>query len=179
MDVPVQPAATERPAQARIIVVGNEKGGSGKSTTTMHILTGLLLEGGRVAAIDLDAKQRTLTRYLENRKTFIDKNGLHLPMPEHVVVSESDRQLKSEAEADEAERLAAAIAELERSHDFILIDCPGSDSHLSRLGHSYADLLITPVNDSFIDVDLLAAVDPDTLKVIRPSRYAVMVWEQR
>lgn len=179
MDVPVQAVAAARPAQARIIVVGNEKGGSGKSTTTMHILTGLLLEGGRVAAIDLDAKQRTLTRYLENRKAFTEKNGLRLPMPEHVVVSESDRPMKPEAEADEAERLAAAIAGLRPSHDFILIDCPGSDSHLSRLGHSYADLLITPVNDSFIDVDLLATVDPDTLKVIRPSRYAVMVWEQR
>lgn len=184
MVVPVQavphsgPAASH-PTRARIIVVGNEKGGSGKSTTTMHILTGLLLEGGRVAAIDLDAKQRTLTRYLENRKAFTEKNGLRLPMPEHVVVPESDRPLKSEAEADEAERLAAAIAGLSPLHDFIIIDCPGSDSHLSRLGHSYADLLITPVNDSFIDVDLLATVDPDTLKVVKPSRYAVMVWEQR
>ncbi len=184
MVVPVQavpqtgPAASPR-SRARIIVVGNEKGGSGKSTTTMHIMTGLLLEGGRVAAIDLDAKQRTLTRYLENRKAFMERNGLRLPMPEYVVVPESDRPLKSEAEADEAERLAAAIAGLSPAHDFIIIDCPGSDSHLSRLGHSYADLLITPVNDSFIDVDLLATVDPDTLRVLKPSRYAVMVWEQR
>lgn len=184
MVVPVQAVPQTGPAaspqsRARIIVVGNEKGGSGKSTTTMHIMTGLLLEGGRVAAIDLDAKQRTLTRYLENRKAFMERNGLRLPMPEHVVVPESDRPLKSEAEADEAERLAAAIAGLSPAHDFIIIDCPGSDSHLSRLGHSYADLLITPVNDSFIDVDLLATVDPDTLRVLKPSRYAVMVWEQR
>lgn len=165
--------------RARIIVVGNEKGGSGKSTTTMHILTGLLLEGGRVAAIDLDGKQRTLTRYLENRQVFIEKNGLRLPMPQHTVVTESDLQVKAEAEADEAERLEATIASYAAGNDFIIIDCPGSDTHLSRLGHSYADLLVTPVNDSFIDVDLLATVDPDTYRVIRPSRYAVMVWEQR
>lgn len=169
----------DAPARARIIVVGNEKGGSGKSTTAMHILTGLLLEGGRVAAIDLDAKQRTLTRYLENRKAFIEKNGLRLPMPEHVVVAESDRPVRSEAAAEEAERLAAAMADLSARHDFVLLDCPGSDTNLSRHGHSYADLLITPVNDSFIDVDLLATVDPDTLRVLKPSRYAVMVWEQR
>lgn len=166
-------------ARARIIVVGNEKGGSGKSTTAMHILIALLLEGGRIAAIDLDAKQRTLSRYLENRAAFIARHGLSLAMPEHVVVGESDNPLKPEAEADEAVRMAAAIADLSQRHDFILIDCPGSDTNLSRLGHSYADLLVTPVNDSFIDVDLLASVDPDTLKVLKPSRYAVMVWEQR
>lgn len=166
-------------ARARIIVVGNEKGGSGKSTTAMHILIALLLEGGRVAAIDLDAKQRTLSRYLENRAAFIARHGLKLAIPEHVVVGESDNPLKPEAEADEAARLATAIAGLSQRHDFILVDCPGSDTNLSRVGHSYADLLVTPVNDSFIDVDLLASVDPDTLKVLKPSRYAVMVWEQR
>lgn len=169
-------AAAQRP---RIIVVGNEKGGSGKSTTAMHILIALLAEGGRIAAIDLDGKQRTLTRYLENRQAFITKHGVKLAMPAHRVITESELPLKSEAAIDEATRFAAAVAELSADHDFILVDCPGSDTNLARVGHSHADLLVTPVNDSFIDVDLLASVDPDTLKVIKPSRYAVMVWEQR
>jgi len=167
------------PARARVIVVGNEKGGSGKSTTSMHILISLLREGGRVAAIDLDARQRTLGRYLENRQAFMARNGLPLPMPEFTVVGESELPHRPDAEADEAARLSAAIDGLAARHDFILIDCPGSDTNLSRLGHSYADLLVTPVNDSFIDVDLLASVDPDMLKVLKPSRYAIMVWEQR
>lgn len=163
----------------RIIVVGNEKGGSGKSTTSMHILIALLTEGGRVAALDLDGKQRTLTRYLENRQAFIAKHNLRLAMPEHRVITESDLPHRPEAEADEAARFAAAIAELSPRHDFILVDCPGSDTNLARIAHSHADLLITPVNDSFIDIDLLATIDPDTHRVIKPSRYAVMVWEQR
>ncbi|MCW0232134.1 MAG: division plane positioning ATPase MipZ [Ferrovibrio sp.] len=163
----------------RIIVVGNEKGGSGKSTTAMHILIAVLAEGGRIAAIDLDGKQRTLTRYLENRQAFIARHNLPLAMPVHRVIMESDLPLKAEAAEDEAARFVAAIEELSVRHDFILVDCPGSDTNLARVGHSHADLLVTPVNDSFIDVDLLASVDPDTLKVIRPSRYAVMVWEQR
>lgn len=163
----------------RIIVVGNEKGGSGKSTTAMHILIALLTEGGRIAAIDLDGKQRTLTRYLENRQAFIDKHALKLAMPVHRVIVESDLPLKAEAAAEEAARFESVVAELSAAHDFILVDCPGSDTNLARVGHSHADLLVTPVNDSFIDVDLLASVDPDTLKVIKPSRYAVMVWEQR
>jgi chromosome partitioning protein len=166
-------------ARPRIIVVGNEKGGSGKSTTAMHILIALLLEGGRIAAIDLDGKQRTLTRYLENRAAFIARHNLRLAMPEHRVIVESELPLKAESAADEAARFETAVAELSQQHDFILVDCPGSDTNLARIGHSHADLLITPVNDSFIDVDLLASVDPDTLKVLKPSRYAVMVWEQR
>lgn len=169
-------AAARRP---RIIVVGNEKGGSGKSTTAMHILIALLLEGGRVAAIDLDGKQRTLTRYLENRHAFAAKHSLRLAIPEHRVIPESEQSVRTDAAAEEAARFAAAVDELSAQHDFILVDCPGSDTNLARIGHSYADLLVTPVNDSFIDVDLLASVDPDTLKVIKPSRYAAMVWEQR
>ncbi len=164
---------------ARIIVVGNEKGGSGKSTTSMHVLIGLLLEGGRVAAIDLDGRQRTLTRYLENRQAYISKHGLRLAMPAHVVVTPSELPSRAEAEADEAARFEAELARLGPDHDFLLVDCPGSDTFLARLGHSHADLLITPVNDSFIDVDLLATVDAETLRVLKPSRYAEMVWEQR
>lgn len=166
-------------ARPRIIVVGNEKGGSGKSTTAMHILIAMLVEGGRIAAIDLDGKQRTLTRYLENRQAFIARHNLRLAMPEHRVIVESELPLKAEAAAAEAASFEAAVQALSAEHDFILVDCPGSDTHLARIGHSHADLLVTPVNDSFIDVDLLASVDPDTLKVIKPSRYAVMVWEQR
>ena len=58
------------------------------------------------------------------------------------------------------------------NHDFIVIDCPGADSYLSRLGHASADTLITPLNESFIDLDLLCQLDPMTLDIIGPSIYA-------
>ncbi|WP_374632988.1 division plane positioning ATPase MipZ [Ferrovibrio sp.] len=164
---------------ARVVVVGNEKGGSGKSTTSMHVLIGLLLEGGRVAAIDLDGRQRTLSRYLENRRDYIARHGLRLAMPDFATITPSDLPSRDAAEADEAERFRAALDGFLPHHDFVLVDCPGADTYLARLGHSFADILITPVNDSFIDVDLLAHVDPENLKVIRPSRYSAMVWEQR
>lgn len=170
------PPAMHRP---RIIVVGNEKGGSGKSTTTMHILIGLLLEGGRIAAIDLDGKQRTLSRYLENREAYMARHGLSLAVPSRAVVAESEQPHRPDAEADEAERLGATVAAFAAEHDFIIVDCPGSDTHLSRLAHSHADLLVTPVNDSFIDIDLLARIDPESHRVISPSCYSAMVWEQR
>jgi chromosome partitioning protein len=63
--------------------------------------------------------------------------------------------------------------------DFIIIDSPGSDSFLSRLGHSVADTLITPMNDSFVDFDLLATVDPESYEIRAPSLYSEMVWDSR
>ncbi|MBM3566952.1 MAG: ATPase, partial [Alphaproteobacteria bacterium] len=53
--------------RAHVIVLGNEKGGSGKSTTAMHLIAACLRDGRSVASIDLDARQGTLTRYLSNR----------------------------------------------------------------------------------------------------------------
>jgi chromosome partitioning protein len=162
-----------------IIVLGNEKGGSGKSTTAMHLAIGLLLQGRGVATIDLDSRQGTFTRYLENRQKYTAAKNAGLPVPQHIAIGRSELPDRAEAEADERQRLGEALGELAENHEIILIDTPGSDTFLSRLGHSYADTLVTPLNDSFIDLDLLAMVDPDTHDIIGPSIYSEMVWEQR
>lgn len=166
-------------ADAHIVVVGNQKGGSGKSTTSMHLIVSLLQNGYSVGSIDLDDPQATLTRYLENRRSFMESAEVTLPSPEHHMMARSFYENPSMAQSDEETRLDACISSLRAAHDFVVIDTPGSDSHLSRIGHSYADTLITPLNDSFIDLDLLAKVDPETHKIQRPSTYAEMVWEQR
>jgi chromosome partitioning protein len=162
-----------------IIVLGNEKGGTGKSTTAMHIIVGLMREGYAVGAIDLDARQSTLARYFDNRRIYGAKMGLQLPHPEYRAVMQS--QLRDRQEAEEADRtnLADVVSELSATSDIVVIDTPGSDSPLSRIGHSYADILITPMNDSFVDLDLLGRIDPETNKVIALSDYAEMVWEQK
>ncbi|MCW5751422.1 MAG: AAA family ATPase [Alphaproteobacteria bacterium] len=162
-----------------VVVLGNEKGGSGKSTTAMHLVVGLLRAGHRVGTLDLDGRQRTLTRYVENRRAFTAEKGLPLPMPVATVVERSALPERAAAEADEAARFGAALAGLAPQADFIVIDCPGNDSFLARLGHSHADTLITPLNDSFIDLDLLARVNPDTFAILGPSLYSQMVWEQK
>ncbi len=162
-----------------IIVVGNEKGGSGKSTTTMHLIAGLLKRKDRVGSIDLDAGQATLTRYVENRRRTNSENGIALAVPDHRRLESS--KLDSAMAAAEADRvnLDTCVAALAESNSFIVIDTPGSDIPISRHAHSLADTLITPLNDSYIDLDLLAAVDPQTHRVLHPSRYAEMVWEQK
>jgi chromosome partitioning protein len=157
---------------AKVIVLGNEKGGTGKSTIAMHLAVALLRQGRSVGTIDLDARQGTLSRYVENRRRH-DPEGKRLPHSEHrSVLPSADRS------GDEAE-FHSCFSELRASHEILVIDTPGSDHPLSRLGHSFADMLVTPLNDSFIDLDLLAAVDGETLKIIRPGRYSEMVWETK
>lgn len=167
------------PARAHIIVVGNAKGGSGKSTTAMHIAMRLLYQGQRVAALDLDGRQQTLSRYVQNRLAHAHRRGLELPMPTVGVVHESQDWDGRRAQATTHAHLCAALEPLAASHDVVLLDCPGSDTYLARLAHSFADTLVTPVNDSFIDLDLLARVDPESHVCLGPSWYSEMVWEQR
>lgn len=157
--------------RAHVIVIGNEKGGSGKSTVAMHLTVSLLRGGLRVGTIDLDARQATLTRYIENRKAYATAHGLTLPMPDHTPIPPTGNQTLDEG------RLTDVMAHLHAHCDTILIDTPGSDHYLSRAGHSHADTLITPLNDSFIDLDVIGRVDPETMRIRGPSHYAEMVWE--
>jgi len=159
-------------------VLGNEKGGSGKSTAAMHLIVGLLRDGYRVGAIDLDARQATLSGYLAAREAFARGRRVDLPLPRFLAVQRSVLDSRAAADAEETARFAAALAELQDC-DIVVIDCPGSDTFLSRLGHGHADTLVTPINDSFVDFAMLAKVDPDNHAVVHPSIYSEMVWEAR
>ncbi|WP_374764992.1 division plane positioning ATPase MipZ [Yunchengibacter salinarum] len=163
-----------------LIVLGNEKGGSGKSTTAMHIVVSLLSDGLKVGTIDLDSRQRSLTRYIENRRLTCSRQGLILPMPEERVVERSEERTAEAAERAEKRAFEDTYMALaDAGMDVVVVDCPGSDTFLSRLAHTAADTLVTPVNDSFVDLDLLAKVHPETFTVERPSFYAEMVWKAR
>lgn len=165
--------------RANVIVLGNEKGGSGKSTAAMHLIVGLLRDGYRVGAIDLDARQATLSAYLAARRTFAQTRKIDLPLPAWAAVHRSEHDSRRDAEAEESERFEAAVRELSATCDTIVIDCPGADTFLSRLGHAAADTLVTPINDSFVDFAMLARVDPEAHEVISPSIYSEMVWQAR
>ncbi|MCU0829244.1 MAG: division plane positioning ATPase MipZ [Tabrizicola sp.] len=159
---------------AHIIVVGNEKGGSGKSTTCMHVATALARMGKSVGALDLDLRQRSFGRYLENRRAYLAQTGLALPTPDFRELPEAVAE-----DATQEHRLSRAVEAMMEEKEFIVIDCPGSHTRLSQLAHTMADTLVTPMNDSFVDFDLLARVDPLTGKVKGPSIYSEMVWGAR
>ena len=164
---------------AHIIVVGNEKGGAGKSTVSMHVATALARMGHKIACLDLDLRQKTLGRYVDNRQRFLAKEGLELPSPDYIDLPEIDKSQLQPGENPYDHRLSAAVSQLEAEADFILIDCPGSHTRLSQVAHSLADTLITPLNDSFIDFDLLAHIDNDGERILGPSVYSEMVWNAR
>ncbi len=170
---------TPREGPAHVIVLGNEKGGSGKSTTAMHLAVHLVRQGYRVGCVDLDARQGTLRRYIKNRLDYAKAHELPLASPIYAVIERVELENRSESEAREAAMLDAFIAEFQSSSDFLIVDTPGSDSSLARRALTHADTLLTPMNDSFIDLDILGQIDPESLKVVRLSHYAETVFEQR
>ncbi len=164
--------------RAHVIVLGNEKGGSGKSTAAMHLIVGLLRDGYRVGALDLDARQATLSQYFVARQDFARGRRADLPLPRFAAVERSTLDSRAAAEAEETSRFKTAVAAMEGC-DVIVLDCPGADTFLSRLGHASADTLVTPINDSYVDFAMLAKVDPDNHQVVHPTVYSEMVWQAR
>jgi chromosome partitioning protein len=149
---------------AHVIILGNEKGGTGKSTIAMHVVVALMKAGQRVATIDLDCRQRSLTHYVQNRRDWAMRKRIKLEIPTHHCVARAEGLSVEANEAAEFNDFAQAIAAVEKDHDFLVVDTPGADNYLMRLGHSMADTLITPLNDSFVDFDVLATVDPATFR---------------
>ncbi|QYC11604.1 division plane positioning ATPase MipZ [Brevundimonas nasdae] len=165
--------------QPHVIVLGNEKGGAGKSTLAIHIVTGLLHAGRTVAIIDLDLRQRSMQRFFTNRLSWVEANGHTLPQP--MIPDMGDGKVLAKASVDEQ------IIAFERAFDeavaqgveCILIDTPGGDTAVSSAAHARADQIVTPMNDSFVDFDLLGEVDPVSLELLKPSIYSESVWEAR
>jgi chromosome partitioning protein len=150
--------------QAHVIVVGNEKGGAGKSTVAVHLATALLHEGAKIVAIDLDTRQQSMGHFFANRSVWNAAHATGLPEPFPMI------EIPDQPTLDRAMSQAA---------DFIIVDTPGADTDLAREAHGRANLIVTPMNDSFVDFDVLGTVDPLTLEVLRPSLYALTVWEAR
>ena len=152
--------------QPHFIVFANEKGGTGKSTTAVHTAIALAAMGSRVAALDLDARQRTMTRYLENRDATMRRLDKELPKANYEVLGEDGA-------------LDDAIARLSDGADVIVIDTPGRDDPVARAAILKADTLVTPMNDSFVDLDLIGQVHPENYKITKPSFYAELIWNSR
>ncbi|MDP2118020.1 MAG: division plane positioning ATPase MipZ [Brevundimonas sp.] len=165
-------------ADPTVIVVGNEKGGAGKSTLAIHIVCGLLHAGRRVAIIDLDLRQRSMAKFFANRAAWLAGNNQTLPMPVEPDMGDG-KALARAGEPEQLVRFEAAMVQARAEADVILIDTPGGDTLLSRAAHGLADQIVTPMNDSFVDFDLLGQVDPVTLDLLKPSIYSESVWEAR
>lgn len=150
------------------IVFANEKGGTGKSTTAVHVAIALAYQGAKVAAIDLDPRQRTLFRYFENRAATERRREISLPGARFCVFDEST-----------IEDFDALTEEIGEGQDFVIFDTPGRDDEFARHAATQADTLVTPLNDSFVDFDLFGQVEAETFKIRKLSFYAELIWEAR
>jgi chromosome partitioning protein len=175
----IQHINEQKTHSAHVVVLGNEKGGSGKSTTALHIAVALLKAGQRVATIDLDCRQKSFTHYIENRRSWAERARVKLELPTHYCVARGESASLDANEAKEFASFSAAISAVEHTHDVVVIDTPGTDTYLMRLAHSMADTLITPLNDSFVDFDVLGIVEPTNFSVTGESHYAQTVREAR
>lgn len=164
------PSASEsRRRPARVLVVGNEKGGSGKSTVAVHLVVGFLRAGLKVASLDLDVRQASLSRYLENRAAFAVRSGADLPMPTH----------RRAADPTPAVAVSGLVQELAAGHDILIVDTPGRVDEVSMAAHVLADTIVTPVGESHLDLDLIGNVDRHEGRAVRPGPYAEFVWSVR
>lgn len=171
----------EAPAAAaprRVVVIGNEKGGTGKSTTAIHIAIGLAARGAKVACIDLDSRQATLSRFLVNRQAAAEQREGTLTVPRYRRLAPTKTAADEADEVEIRSHFAAMLSEL-AEHDVVVIDTPGFASRMAQLAHAAADVLITPINDSFIDVDALADIDVERRQVRAPSPYSSFIWQLR
>ena len=155
---------------AHVIVFANEKGGTGKSTLAMHIIVALLRLGKKVVSFDLDYPQGSLTHYLENREQFLKNMGTQIPMPVHTHWTDEMSKIYT---------IRGQIEKAKETADFVIVDTPGSSNEYSQEAMVLADTLITPLNDSLIDLDVLAQVDTGSLRIKGPSHFSQKVWSTR
>jgi chromosome partitioning protein len=154
--------------ESRIITFANEKGGVGKSTIAFHCAMALCNAGHRVAVVDLDHRQQSMARALENREGTARRLKIKLPSPRSSVLNHQS-----------SASLIQEMARIGWDSDFIIIDAAGHDSPVARHAIAMADTLVTPVNNSFVDIDLLGQFDSITMRLKRYGSFARMVQELR
>lgn len=160
--------------KAHIIVISNEKGGTGKSTISMHLAIKLIQEGFNIATIDMDGRQGTLSQYLEHRRTFCKKNNIDLPCPQHYRFSPCSDYAVIPAET---KIIRQQLDGLSTQYDALIIDTPGHKNYLFDIAHEYADTLITPISDSLIDLNAISEIDFITGREGKPGHYASYIWD--
>lgn len=128
--------------QAKIIAVSHDESGVGKSTIAFTLVVALANVGLRVAAVDLDPRQRSLMNALARRDAIARRLAINLPAPqEQVSQIESGAML-----CDELRRLGG-------QSDVVVIDGAENDSGIVRRTFAIADAVLTPISGSIVGLD--------------------------
>jgi len=116
--------------------------------------------------LDIDLHYYDLS--IENRDATAQRRGIELPTPAYEVFT-----------GDTLGELEQMVERMSDGADYLIADTPGRDDRFARHMATLANTLVTPMNDSFVDFDLVGQVDPDTFKVKKLSFYADLIWEAR
>ena len=158
---------------ARIFCIANQKGGVGKTTTTVNLASGLALVGQRVLVVDLDPQGNA------TMGSGIDKRALELSVYDVLLENASIQEVRqrndkvgydviganrelagAEVELVELERrdkrLKSALAAVAQDYDFVLIDCPPSLSMLTLNGLCSAHGVIVPMQCEYFALEGLS-----------------------
>jgi chromosome partitioning protein len=169
----------QRLTAPKVIVVGNEKGGAGKTTVASLVSIAMGYQGARVAVIDLDLRQSSLGRFMANRRRWLESAGVAAPTPQEFKLADNTDELSRADPGAIVDLFEQAITLAMRHAEIVVIDTPGGDTPVSRAAHLQADIVVTPMNDSFVDFDVLGVIDPLTLDLIRPSHYSRVIHDAR
>jgi chromosome partitioning protein len=158
----------------RVIAIVKQKGGCGKTTTTVNLAGALADEGHRVLVVDMDPQAHaTLALGLEPDdleanlyevlveptgsgrldSIIVDVSESIDLAPSSIVLSALEQKLASERHDARTERLAAAIDGLPPLYDFVLIDCPPNVGLLTFNALRAAREVIIPLETSFFAID--------------------------
>jgi chromosome partitioning protein len=154
-----------------VVAIASQKGGTGKTTTSIQLAAGLARRGERVLLVDIDSQANAskvlLKQYQELTKdetiyaTIIDRKPLPIHQssvenldvaPSHILLSNTDVVLTTAMDHREA-RLKAHLDPLKDDYDYIFIDCPPALSWLTLNAFTAADRVLMVVSPGYFELD--------------------------
>lgn len=160
-----------------IASIASQKGGTGKTTTSISLAAGLARKGKKVLLIDIDSQANSSKVLLPNYQaltkeqtiytTILDRQYLpihqtHIPtlqiVPSHILLSNTDVELTT-AKDHREERLKRELDKIKHAYEYIFIDCPPALSWLTLNAFTASDNVIVVVSPGYFELDSIVQLN--------------------
>ena len=159
-----------------IISIASQKGGTGKTTTSLNLAAGLAHQGKRVLLIDTDSQANSSKVLLPHYQTIPSSQTIYvtilerkpLPVhetaipnlsivPSHILLSTTDIELTTAIDHREA-RLKNELDRIKDQYDHVIIDCPPTLSWLTINAFTASDAVIVVVSPGYFELDSIVQI---------------------